>query len=274
MAPEKQVFGGPARDTRGSSWPERRRRLRSLYFGASGEAIRFQYRLLVLDVILIAFFMVAPFLERGPGFLIIDYCIASVLALDLAARGWAFGDARRWLRRPLVWADFAVLVSLAIPVYTANLGFLRVLRAYSLVHGESFWRVIGDGRWAETSVAESVKAVTNLGVFVFVMSSIVHTGFAARVPELDSFMDSLYFTVATLTTTGFGDIVLPGSGGQALSIVIMIGGVSLFFRLVQVTIRTPKIRHDCQTCGLQRHEPDAVHCKACGTPLRIPYDNE
>ena len=274
MSPEKQASGQSALDIRDLSWPERRRRLHDLYFGAGSEAVRFQARLLVLDVTLIAFFMVAPFLERGSGFLIIDYCIAFVLALDLAARGWAYGDVRRWLRRPLVWADFAVLVSLAIPVYTANLGFLRILRAYSLVHGESFWRVIGGGRWAGTSRADSVKAMTNLGVFVFVMSSLVHTGFAARVPELNSFMDSLYFTVATLTTTGFGDIVLPGPGGQALSIVIMIGGVSLFFRLVQVTIRTPKVRHDCQTCGLQRHEPDAVHCKACGAPLKISYDNE
>lgn len=87
-------------------------------------------------------------------------------------------------------------------------------------------------------------------------------------------MDSLYFTVTTLTTTGYGDIVLPGAGGRLLSIVIMIGGVSLFFRLVQVTMRTPKVRFDCKSCGLQRHEADAVHCKACGAPLRISHDND
>lgn len=258
----------------GLSWRQRRKFVHDLYYSASPAGIRFQGFILMLDIILISFFMVSPFLEHGTMFLVIDYCIAAGLAIDLAARGWSYGNLRRWLRRPLVWADFAVLISLVIPVYAANLGFLRILRAYSLIHGETFWRVIGGGRWADTQVAESTKAVANLFVFIFVMSSLVHAGFAARVPTIRSFMDSLYFTVTTLTTTGYGDIVLPGFGGRLLSIIIMIGGVSLFFRLVQVTIRTPKVRFDCQGCGLQRHDSDAVHCKACGTALRIHHDND
>ena len=258
----------------GSSWRQRRRFVHDLYYSASPAGVRFQGFMLVLDIVLIAFFMASPFLEHGTLFLIIDYCIAAVLALDLLARGWCYGNLRRWIRRPLVWADFAVLISLVIPVYAANLGFLRILRAYSLVHGDAFWRIIGGGRWVNTQFAESTKAVANLFVFIFVMSSLVHAGFAARVPTVRSFMDSLYFTVTTLTTTGYGDIVLPGPGGRLLSIVIMIGGVSLFFRLVQVTIRTPKVRFNCERCGLQRHDADAVHCKACGAPLRIRHEND
>jgi voltage-gated potassium channel len=251
-----------------------RAHLQELYFGSSPEAVRFQAVMLVLDVVLIAFFMASPFLERGHAFLVFDYCIAAVLALDLAARGWAYGDLRKWARRPLVWADFAVLISLLVPVYAANLGFLRILRAYSLVHGRAFWRVVGGGRWIDSDAAETTRAMTNLLVFIFVMTGLVHTGFAARVPTLQSYVDSLYFTVTTLTTTGFGDITLPGAGGRFLSIFIMIGGVSLFFRLVQVTIRKQKVRYECPSCGLQRHEVDAVHCKACGASLRIRHENE
>jgi voltage-gated potassium channel len=33
-----------------------------------------------------------------------------------------------------------------------------------------------------------------------------------------------------------------------------------------------KVRFPCPRCGLQRHEPDAVHCKACGLILAIPND--
>lgn len=251
-----------------------RRRLRELYFGTSRPAVRFQSAWLVFDIILVVFFLTAPFVERGNAFLAADYTIAVILALDLAARAWAFHDLKRWLRRPLVWADLAVLVSLVVPAYAANLGFLRALRAYSLIHGNAFWRVIGGGRWVDTETADTAKAIVNLGVFVFMMSSLVHSAFAARVPTLQSFMDSLYFTVSTLTTTGYGDVVLPGFWGKALSIVIMIGGVSLFFRLVQVTMRAAKVRFPCPTCGLLRHEADAVHCKACGSILKIEHDNE
>lgn len=251
-----------------------RARLHEFYHGRTPSAVRFQSAWLVFDILLIGFFVVSPFLDRNGAYLIFDYAIAFVLAADLAARAWSYGALGAWLRRPIVWVDFLVLVSLIVPAYAANLGFLRILRAYSLIHGQPLWRVLGGGKWMGTDIAESVKAIANLVVFIFMMSALVHTAFAARVPALASFMDSLYFTVTALTTTGFGDVVLPGFWGRALSIVIMIGGVSLFFRLIQVIMRPHKVLYPCPTCGLQRHEHDAVHCKACGTALRIEHKND
>ncbi|MEZ5938067.1 MAG: potassium channel family protein [Hyphomonadaceae bacterium] len=245
--------------------------LRELYHGETSRALRFQAMWLFFDALLIAFFMVSPFIEHGTAFLLADYAIALVLFADLVARAWAFGNFTRWIARPLVWADFAVLLSLIIPVYAANLGFLRILRAYSLIHGASLWRLLGP-RVQQHS--DSIKAVFNLVVFIFMMTALVHTLFAGRVPHIKSYLDSLYFTVASLTTTGYGDIVLPGVWGRLISVLIMIGGVSLFFRLVQVAIRSPKVRAPCPSCGLQRHEPDAIHCKACGQALHIPHDND
>ncbi|MEZ5955831.1 MAG: ion channel [Hyphomonadaceae bacterium] len=251
-----------------------RARLNELYFGDSRDAVRFQALWLLFDILIIGFFVASPFIARGFAYLLVDYLIALVLGLDLAARAWAFGDLRAWIKRPLVWADLAVLASLVIPAYAANLGFLRVLRAFSLIHGVAFWRIVGGGRWKDTPLADTTKAGVNLAVFVFMMAALVHTGFAARVPAVNSYMDSLYFTVTALTTTGFGDIVLPGFWGRGLSILIMIGGVSLFFRLVQVAMRPNKVRHPCASCSLLRHEPDAVHCKACGATLKIEHDND
>ncbi|MEZ6029788.1 MAG: ion channel [Hyphomonadaceae bacterium] len=248
-----------------------RAKLRELYHGYSREAVRFQSVWLVFDALLIVFFMVSPFLEKGTTFLVVDYVIALVLFLDLAARAWCFGSFRRWIVRPIVWADFAVLASLIVPVYAANLGFLRVLRAYSLINGKAFWRVVAK-RWEDRS--ETIKAVANLLVFVFMMTALVHTSFAGQVSHIQSYMDSLYFTVTSLSTTGYGDVVLPGVWGRTVSIIIMLGGVTLFFRLIQVAMRSPKVRHPCPTCGLQRHEMDAVHCKACGTLLNIADDND
>jgi len=73
-----------------------------------------------------------------------------------------------------------------------------------------------------------------------------------------------------MTTTGFGDITLPGTFGKLVSIVIMIIGISLFVRLAQLIFRPNKVSFPCPQCGLSRHEPDAVHCKSCGHMLKIP----
>ena len=50
----------------------------------------------------------------------------------------------------------------------------------------------------------------------------------------------------------------------------MIFGVTLFLRLLQALLRPQKVRFRCPACALERHELDAVHCKACGKLLKIP----
>ena len=52
--------------------------------------------------------------------------------------------------------------------------------------------------------------------------------------------------------------------------LIMIFGVTLFFNLARALLSPHKVRFACPTCGLQRHDSDAVHCKACGQILNIP----
>ena len=86
------------------------------------------------------------------------------------------------------------------------------------------------------------------------------------------YIDALYFTVTAASTTGFGDIVLLGTRGKLTSIIVVISGIGLLVRLAQSLFRPLKVFFPCPQCALQRHDPDAVHCKACGTLLNIPDD--
>lgn len=247
-----------------------RARLRALYHGASITAVRFRLAVLVIDLIIIAFFVAAPLL-RGEGviFYIIDYVIAALLAFDLAARAWAFSDIRDWLKKPIVWVDLFILATLLFPAWLFNLGFLRVLRLWTLINSDFFWRTIGR-RYDDTRVEEVTKAIVALVTFIFVATGFVYTSFMGRHEGITGYIDALYFTVTSLTTTGYGDILLPGDWGRIVSIVIMLVGVTLFVRLGQTLLRPHKVRHPCDQCGLQTHDPDAVHCKACGNLLCIP----
>jgi voltage-gated potassium channel len=101
------------------------------------------------------------------------------------------------------------------------------------------------------------------------MTAIVYETQHYTNPQISNYADALYFTVTALTTTGFGDIVLQGTAGRMIAVIIMIFGVSLFLRLVQVMLRPQKVEFKCPDCGLMRHDYDAVHCKACGRVLNI-----
>ncbi len=244
--------------------------MRYLYHGETTTAVRFRLAVLALDLIIIAFFMAAPLLrDLGRTFYILDYGIAAILMVDIAARITAYSDWKDWFKRPINWVDLLVLGTLLIPAWAFNLGFLRILRLWTLVNSDLFWRTIGR-RFDDTRVEEVTRAIAALVTFVFIVTGFVYSTFRGRHDGITGYVDALYFTVATLTTTGFGDITLPGVWGRLLSISVMLVGITLFVRLGQSLLKPRKVHFPCPVCGLQKHDPDAVHCKACGQILCIP----
>ena len=245
-----------------------REQLRKLYHGRSVGAVRFQRAVLVVDLAIIAFFIAGPLFRDRPSYLWLDICVAVLLLADIAARGLASTDLRRWLRQPTTLVDLFVLVTLLLPAWLANFGFLRILRLWTLSRSGFLWQSLrkrGFRQWEETG-----RAIVNLLTFLFVVASFIFTFFAGTDTGIEGYIDALYFTVTSVTTTGYGDITLPGPWGKLVSIVVMIVGISLFVRLAQAIFRPAKVMFPCPQCGLQRHEPDAVHCKACGHVINIP----
>jgi voltage-gated potassium channel len=252
-----------------SSWfEELRSRLRLLYHGHSAVAIRFQYAVLIVDFAIIAFFIASPLVRELPSFIWLDVAVAVLLLADIAARGLASTDLRRWVQQLTTLVDLFVLVTLLFPAWLANFGFLRILRLWTLSRSGFMWRPLRKRRlqaWEETG-----RAVVNLVTFLFVTTGFIYTFFARQDSGIEGYLDALYFTVTTVTTTGFGDITLEGGWGRLTSIIVMIVGISLFVRLAQAIFKPHKVFFPCPQCGLQKHDPDAVHCKACGHVLNIP----
>ena len=190
----------------------------------------------------------------------------------MVARLLASNDMLRLMKQPASWVDFFILMTLLFPTALANFGFLRIVRLWSLSRSGFVWRYLeerGLHPWRE-----AVHAVVNLLTFLFVITGFVYTFFFRTGAGIEGYVDALYFTVATVTTTGFGDIVLPGIAGKLTAIATMIIGISLFVRLAQAIFRPAKVFFPCPNCALQRHDPDAVRCKACGCMLKIPDDGD
>ncbi|WP_113442679.1 potassium channel family protein [Rhizobium cremeum] len=245
-----------------------RERLRNLYFAESLAAIRFQLTLALIDIAIICFFLLGPYLRKGAGYLILDYLIAVWIAVELGAQMLIARSLRRWLSRPMTWIDILVLGTLLFPQLLFNFAFLRALRIWAITQRPIFKVMLR--RLGKAHLIDVATAVVNFIVFLFTITGFVYTFFFYGENGAEGFIDAFYFTVATVTTTGFGDITLPGTFGKLTSIATMIIGISLFVRLAQAIIRPHKVTFSCPECGLQRHDADAVHCKACGHILNIP----
>jgi voltage-gated potassium channel len=225
-----------------------------------------------VDLSIVTFFIVGPYLRNGPSYLIIDYGIAAWMMGELAARAVAARNLSSLLKRSMTWVDLLILGTLLFPGLLFNFAFLRAMRLWAIGRNPLFR--IAMKRAGYTAYLDVTGACFNFLVFLFTVTGFVYTTFFYRQEGLSGFIDALYFTVATMTTTGFGDITLPGPVGKLTSVVTMIVGVSLFVRLAQSVIRPYKVSHPCPQCSLQRHDTDAVHCKACGNLLNIPNNND
>lgn len=245
-------------------------RLRELYEGDTSQAHRFRYALLIFDIATIAFVMVSSFLPLSPWIIVLDVMLGVGVLLDFAARLMISKAPAREFLHLSTWCDVIAIVSFLAPLFVEGAGFLRILRTLRLLRTYQLLERLRHDSAMFCRNEEVILAATNLVVFVFVMTGVVYVSQHRTNPAIGSPIDALYFTVTSLTTTGYGDITLPGPAGRLISVFVMICGVTLFFRLAQVVFRPNKVRHPCCACGLQRHEPDAVHCKACGSLLNIP----
>jgi voltage-gated potassium channel len=246
-----------------------REKLRLLYHGRSLGAHRFRYALLAFDVLTILFIVGTSFVPREPWIEWLDLAFGLVILTDFCARIWVSPHPLREFAHPATWADMVAIFSFLAPIVGEGLGFLRILRTLRLLHTYQLVSRLRTNSTFFRRNEEAINAVINLIVFVFIMTGIVYESQHWRNPAIANYVDALYFTVTALTTTGFGDITLHGSLGRLISVVIMIFGVTLFLRLLQTLLRPQKVRFPCPECGLQRHEIDAVFCKACGTKLNI-----
>ena len=252
-----------------------RTRLRYLHRADTPVAKQFRYGLLLLDAISIAWIILASFVQTTWFELTVDALLGLVLLGEFAMRLAAHRRPWRELVRPLNLADLAAILSLLLaPLLQGALAFLRVLRTLRLLHSVKLIATLRSDLPFFRRNEEATLAAAQFLVFLFIMSGLVFETQHRTNPGIRNYADALYFTTTSLTTTGYGDITLPGTTGRLLSVVIMLAGVTLFLRLAQALFRPVKVRHECPSCGLMRHEPDAVHCKACGVVLHIPDEGD
>jgi voltage-gated potassium channel len=88
---------------------------------------------------------------------------------------------------------------------------------------------------------------------------------------------SIYWTIVTLTTVGYGDISPVTPLGQSIASIVMILGYGIiavptgivsaeFASLKSKKVVADKI-NPCPNCGIEGHHKDAKYCDNCGEKL-------
>jgi voltage-gated potassium channel len=147
---------------------------------------------------------------------------------------------------------------------------IRLLRIFNILRMSPFM--------AEAQLILSAMKASRYKILVFltgVITLIVILGSLMYLVEEDesgftSIPHSIYWTIVTITTVGFGDIVPHSVAGKFIASVMMLIGYALIAvptGIVSVEInRAVRRGIKCMVCGAL-NERDARFCKNCGHPI-------
>ena len=152
---------------------------------------------------------------------------------------------------------------------------MRLLRVFRIL---KLTRFIGESNF----LIRSLKASrAKIGVFlftVFILSIIFGTIMYLIEGEENGFTsipESVYWTIVTLTTVGYGDIAPGTTIGRFIASIIMIMGYGIIAvptgivsaEMAQKRRRPDTNTQSCPSCAESSHKDNAKFCHSCGNIL-------
>lgn len=146
--------------------------------------------------------------------------------------------------------------------------WFRILRLVRFIEGKT---VLGYVSREDSAIA--VRILFTLFAIIFVYSGLIYQVEHPTNPgRFNTFLDAVYFSVATMTTVGFGDITPVSELGRLLTVLMILTGIVLvpwqLGDLIKQFVKTSaQIETLCENCGHSLHDTDARFCKICGNRL-------
>lgn len=180
--------------------------------------------------------------------------------------------------------DFISTIPLYISYILAGSQVLLAVRAFRLLRIFRILKLVKFIGEASQLRAALKASRTKIAVFIYVVLILsVIMGTIMYLVESDeagftSIPQSIYWTIVTLTTVGYGDIVPQTDLGQFLATIVMVLGYGII--AVPTGIVTVEFSKQgrgkgmvhtntqcCPRCTAEGHRDDASHCYNCGEPL-------
>ncbi|MCF6203878.1 MAG: ion transporter [Methylococcaceae bacterium] len=192
------------------------------------------------------------------------------------------------VRRPLLYArsffgivDFLSIIPTYLSFLFPSIKYMLIIRMLRLLRVFRVLKLVAYMDEAQVLMSALNKSWRKILVFLFaILALVIIFGSLMYVVEgkeagFTSIPKSIYWTIVTLTTVGYGDIAPQTPLGQMIAAFIMIMGygiiavpTGIYSAELVKTFKPDRINNDaCPDCGKTGHDYNADYCKYCGHVL-------
>ncbi len=234
-----------------------------------------------LSVMVVLLDSIAPLTDAyGVYFKITEWVFTLVFTVEYAVRIYASPKPWRYIFSFYGLVDLLAIVPTYLALFSSDLSYLlivRLLRVLRIFRVLKLVRYLSEANLLGRAILLSRRKIMVFFSVVMVLSTVFGSlMFVVEGPGngFTSIPKSIYWTIVTITTVGYGDITPHTILGQFISTLVMLTGYSIIAvptgiftaEIAQEMQRQRDARH-CQHCERGGHEQDAKYCRFCSAEL-------
>lgn len=211
----------------------------------------------------------------------LEWVFTLLFTLEYAARIYCSPNPRHYVTSFYGLIDLLSILPSYLSLFIPGANFLLVIRIMRFLRIFRVLKLVRYLKEANTLFRSMVQTRRKIAVF-FLSVLVLATIFGSLMYVVEgpkhgftSIPKSIYWTIVTITTVGYGDITPQTSLGQFIAALAMLMGYSIiavptgiFTAELAQEIQRERMAIVCPNCNRSGHEPDAEYCKACGSHLR------